>query len=152
MVSTKAKIDLLRQIEALKKKKLSYREISKEMGKAEAWAGVFWRRHKHLLKTLDTKPDTILPEADTKSSTPPPPATPPSIPKVREQFIPVTAEDLRVMFQVYLHANPNDEDVQHIRPKVSTSWGGSLQGGGGWSGAIMRTLAIVAKMELKIKK
>ncbi|MCK5161936.1 MAG: hypothetical protein KAQ99_10210, partial [Candidatus Aureabacteria bacterium] len=105
-----------------------------------------------------TKPDTILPQADTKPDTqvqPPKPVTPPaprSIPTPRQQLKPITAEDLRVMFQVYLHANPNDEDVQHIRPKVSTSWGGSLKGGGGWSGAIMRTLAIVAKMELKVEK
>ena len=148
MVSETEKIRLLRQIKELRnEKKLSFREISKEMGKKEAWAGVFWQRNKHLIPKADTK--SLVP-------TPPIPAPPPRIPKAkREQYEPVTAEDLRVMFQVYLHANPNDEDVQHIRPKVSTSWGGSLQGGGGWSGAIMRTLAIVAKMpvvSLKIKK
>ena len=67
MVSKTEKLRLLRQIKELKEKEgLSFREISKRMGKKEAWAGVFWRRNKILHPLLDTKVDTKPSKVDTK--------------------------------------------------------------------------------------
>lgn len=73
MVSKQEKLHLLRRIKELKEKeKLSFREISKRMGKKEAWAGVFWRRNKKLHPLLDTKEDTKPLKVDTPTSKPPP--------------------------------------------------------------------------------
>jgi len=82
MVSKQEKLRLLRQIKDLKEKeKLSFREISKRMGKKEAWAGVFWRRNKELHDQLDTKEDTKPLKVDTPVTLTPP-EKPPRKPRV----------------------------------------------------------------------
>lgn len=101
---------------------------------------------------FDEAEETLAKETEPKKTVNPlVPAPAPTVygPPPRPKSNPITGADLRVKFQVYLHANPDDEDVKHVLPKVSGAWGGSLKGGGGWSGAIMRTLSIVAKMGLK---
>jgi len=81
MVSKSEKLKLLKQIKQLKEKGYSFREISKEMGRKEAWGGVFWRRNEKLHHLLDTKVDTKPTQVDTK----PVPAAPSPLVEIDSQ-------------------------------------------------------------------
>ena len=142
------KYEMLLKIQELRKEDMPWREIGPKLGQAESWASVFWQRNQDLLENPPEKPQ---PKMSTK---PPevvdlPDSQPKPAPRPTRAAKTLTYEDLRIAFQVFLHENQEDPDVKHIRPKVSKSWGGTLEGGGGWSGAIMKTLQIVAKMGVK---
>lgn len=146
-MSEEEKYELLLKIKEERDKGASWREIGPKLGQAESWASVFWQRNEDLLKKPSVKPQpkmSTIPSERVDILDSIPVSQPRPRPKVTPKAL--TAEDLRVALMVYLHEHPEDPDVEHVKPKVSKSWGGTSEGGSGWSGAIMKTLEIVAKI------